>query len=82
MRANIIMGIFCVSDTPEYKKPIPDPTKGDRETFRKVISEWRSLCFKYTDEIVELKSLLVAHENTIKRLKAEIKQLKTNDAKN
>ena len=52
----------------EYKTPLPDPTKGDRETFREVITEWRDLCFKYTDQIVVLK--------------AEIKELKSNDTKN
>jgi len=67
---------------PEFKTPLPDPTKGDRETFREVITEWRNLCFKYTDEIVVLKAEVISNKNTIKRLKAEIKELKTNDTKN
>lgn len=81
MRANIIMGIFCVSE-PKFQKPLPDPNKIDRITYREVINEWREIAFKKIDQNVLLMSENKRHENTIKRLKAEIKELKTNDTKN
>ena len=67
---------------PKFEKPIPDPTKIDRDTYREVINEWREIAFKKIDHNVLLVSENKRHESTIKRLKAEIKELKSNDTKN
>ena len=67
---------------PKFEKPIPDPTKIDRDTYREVINEWREIAFKKIDQNVLLVSENKRHESTIKRLKDEIKELKKNDAKN
>ena len=67
---------------PKFEKPIPDPTKIDRDTYREVINEWREMCFKKIDQNVLLVSENKRLESTIKRLKAEIKELKSNDTKN
>ena len=58
-----------MSETPEFKSPVPDPNKVDRITYREVISEWRNIAFKKIDENVSLKA-----ENEM--FKVDIKKLK------
>ena len=71
-----------MTETPEYKKPVPDPNKVDRITYREVISEWRNIAFKNIDKNVSLKAENEMFKIDIKKLKDQIKELKNNDGKN
>ena len=62
---------------PKFEKPIPDPTKIDRDTYREVINEWREIAFKKIDHNVLLVSENKRHESKIKQLKESNKKLST-----
>ena len=66
-----------MTETPEYKKPVPDPNKVDRITYREVISEWRNIAFKKIDENVSLKAENEMFKVDIKKLKDQITELKS-----